>query len=169
LRPRQITDGLRHDSLDVGPHDHHGRPASVGFSDTSTSLPPGTDFDLDVTLPAGDYTFAKVILLGPTVSDGGSSSLWKESAIVLVTRSASEAMSESLRYASFKKTYVARYSKNVGDSYLSHKIFDSNTSHSARYIALKDAVLTGSVLRLTFHNFFGGSAFLSVKGQALAW
>lgn len=164
----QTSDGLDHDSLTVGPHDHHPQPVSVSFSNTSQSLPPGTTFNLDVTLPDGNYTFAKAMLLGARQTSP-SSGTWRESAIVMATRSAAEAISESIREAQFKKVYLATYSKAVGDSYLSHKIFDSNTGISNRYIALQDAVLVGSVLRLTFRNFFGGSATLWVKGQALAW
>jgi hypothetical protein len=67
------------------------------------------------------------------------------------------------------KTYTATYSKQNGDAYLSDKVFDTNTSLSAQYIALKDAYITGSILRLVFHNYFGGSAYLWVKGQALLW
>lgn len=95
--------------------------------------------------------------------------MWRESAEVFVTRDAGEAASHTIRASSFKKVYACTYQKQVGDSYLSHKIFDSNTGSSNRYIALQDAVITGSTLRLTFRNFFGGSAFMWVQGQAILW
>lgn len=169
MRLKPLTDGRSHDGLTVGPHDHHARPVSVSILDKTTSLPPGTTFDLDVALPAGDYQFAQVHLEGPKVSDGGSSSLWREAAEVLVTRDAGEAASHTIRFSGLKQTYACAYQKQVGDSYLSHKIFDSNTGSSNRYIALQDAVITGSTLRLTFRNFFGGSATLWVQGQAILW
>jgi len=147
--------------------DHHPAPNYVSFSDTTTSLPPGTSFNLDVTLPHSDFRLARVYLEGPAISGGGSATKWRECAIVYVTTTLSDAIGHSVRNTgSIYKSYVVTYAKAVGVTNLTHKIFDTVTNPGSRYIALKDAQIIGSTLRLTFQNYFGGSATLSVKGHA---
>jgi hypothetical protein len=162
--------GASHDALVVTPDDHHPRPTSVNFSDTSTSIPPSSSFNLDVTLPDANYQVAKVYLEGPAISGGGSGSKWRECAQVHVTTVAAEAIGHSNRNTgSIYKSYVVTYSKALGVTNLTHKIFDNVTSPSSRYIALQNAQIIGTTLRLTFRNYFGGSASLSVKGHALVY
>jgi len=165
MRPAPATDGRVHPA-DNTPDDHHKAPDRFTITNTSQSLPPGTSYNLDIALGSADYQFARIQIMGARQPFGSG---WRECAEVFVTRDISEAVGHSNRESSFKRTYCATYSKVNGDSYLSHKIFDSITGVSNRYIALLDAVLTGSVLRLTFHNYFGGSATLWVKGVALCW
>ncbi len=165
MRLEQVTDGRSHDPLTVTADDHHPAPATLSFSDTSTSLPPGTDFNLDVALPHADYKVAKVYLEGPGKA-GFPTAAWRESAIVHVTTSTANAIGHSARSTTLLyKVYAVTYSKTLGSLYLTHKIFDTNIAIASRYIALKDAQIIGSTLWLTFHNYFGGSATLSVKGH----
>lgn len=165
MRTKPTTDGLSHDALTVGVHDHHPRPTTITINNTSQSLPPGTTYDLDLTLPDSNYKRAKLILMGAWSPTGPQ---WRECCELVVTTDSGEAIGVSFRDAgSFKKTYAGTYSKQNGAANLSHKIFDSATgSYSQRYIALQDAWITGSTLRLRFRNYFGGSATLWVKGQA---
>jgi len=135
------------------------------FSNTSQSLPPGTTYDLDVALGRDDYQLATIHMIGARRYP--STTNWYETACVYATRVAAEAIARSARGVGYRQSYVSQYSKFAGDAYLTHKIFDSNTTEANIYIALQDAVLTGSVLRLTFKNFYGGSATLWVKGEAL--
>jgi hypothetical protein len=167
MRLEAQTDGSEHGV--GGPDDHHPRPKVVTISNTTQSLPPGTTFNLDIPVGSDQFKFARCQLLGSRHMYPSGSAQWSECAEVLVTRDTAEAMGHSQRDLAFKKVYSATYSKLNGDSYLTHKIFDSLTGISQRYIALVDAVLTGSNLRLTFRNYHGGSAFLWVKGQALLW
>lgn len=164
MRTEPTTDGLSHVAEVVGVHDHHQRPVTVTINNTTQSLPPGTTYDLDITLPGSAYERAKIIIMGAHSPAG---SAWRECAEVVATRDSSEAIAYSVRDAgSFKKSYAATYSKQNGDTNLTHKVFDSTTGSGNRYIALLDAWITGSVLRLRFKNYFGGSATLWVKGQA---
>jgi len=169
VRPEQDTDGRSHDALTTTPDDHHPAPDHVSFSNTSQSLPPGTTYDLDVTLPHASYKVARVQLMGPVPSGGGSGTVWRECASIHATTSSAEAMGHSTRTSGFKQVYCATYAKSQGDSQLSHKVFDSSTPAANRYISLQDAWITGSTLRLRFRNHFGGSATLWVKGTALLW
>lgn len=154
----------------VGADDHHPAPASVSFSNTAQSLPPGTTYNLDVALSNANFRLAKVYLEGPAISGGGSGSEWREAAIVHATTDTSEAIGHSCRnVGSMYKSYVVTYAKSVGVTNLTHKIFDTVTATSSRYIALMDAQIIGAVLRLVFRNYFGGSATLSVKGQVLLY
>lgn len=163
MRLRQATDGLLHPSENTA-NDHHAAPVSVDFSNTTQSLPPGTSYNLDVSLGRSDFQLARVLLMGPNSSVGFAGATWSECAELVVTRDAAEAVGHSIRNASQKKVYASTYSKDAGASYLTHKIFNAGTQN---YIAVEDAVLTGSVLRLTFRNFFGGSMTLNVRGQAV--
>jgi len=106
-----------------------------------------------------------VMIMGPWQPTGPQ---WREAAEVVVTTDSAEAQGYSVRdTGSFKKSYAATYSKQNGDTNLTHKIFDSDVSgYDKRYIALLDAWITGSTLRLRFKNYFGGSKPLWVKGQA---
>lgn len=165
MRTKPVTDGLSHNAMTVGVNDHHSRPTTISINNTTQSLPPGTTYDLDLTLPDANYKRAKIILMGAWSPPGPS---WRECCELVVTTDSAEAISISIRDAgSFKKSYAATYSKQNGDANLSHKIFDNATgSYSQRYIALKDAWITGTTLRLRFQNYYGGSATLWVKGQA---
>jgi hypothetical protein len=163
MRLQQVTDGRQHPS-DLTPNDHHSAPVSVDFQNTSQSLPPGTTYNLDIAVGRSDFQFARVMLRGPRVAPRMGN--WKECAELLVTRDSSEAVGHSIRNASPKKVYSITYSKQNSDTNLSHKIFNSGTQN---YIAVRDAVLTGSNLRITFVNYFGGSSTLYVQGQALLW
>lgn len=171
MRPDQTTDGRSHDALtDVSPDQHHPRPASVQFSDTTTSLPPGTTFNLDVTLPHAGFKLATVYLEGPAISGGGTATKWRECARVHVATATADAIGKSVRNTgSIYKNYAVTYAKQVGTTNLTHKIFDTVTATGARYIALQDAQIIGSTLRLTFKNYHGGSATLSVKGHAVVY
>jgi hypothetical protein len=164
MRLEQVTDGRSHDALAVAQDQHHARPEQVSFSNNSQSLPPGTTYDLDVSLPSSGFSAARVMLRGPAPSGVGTA-LWKESAMVHVTTSSSQAIGHSVRSTgSTYKTYDATYTKSVGDQNLTHKIF--NPSTGSHYIALQDAWIVGSVLRLRFKNHHGGSVTLNVDGHA---
>jgi hypothetical protein len=167
MRLEPIKDGLQHPT-DNGEDDHHPAPYSVTINNTSQSLPPGTTYNLDISLPHSNFQIARVQITG--AKPMWTSGQWREGVEILATRDSAEAMGHSIRETgSMYKVYAATYSKQNSDSYLSQKIFDNNTGSSNRYICLQDAVITGSTLRLTFLNTFGGSATLWVKGQALLW
>lgn len=160
MRLKADTDGHDHDGLVLTGDDHHSESAEVAIEDTTTSIPPSSTFNLDITLPDGSFELARVIINGGKQMSGNQ---WRECCEVHATRDSGEAVGHSVEDVAFKKVYAVTYSKQNADAYLSHKIFDNNLS----YILLQDAVLTGSVLRLTFLNTFGGSTFLWVKGQAV--
>lgn len=167
VRPSQQFDTLDHPT-DLTPDDHHPAPQSVTiFSSGTVSIPPGSTHVLDVTLPSADFQYGRCFLMGPHRLTPGGAYSSREAAEVYVTRDSDEAISHSCRDISFNRTYVATYSKQNSDAYLTHRIFDSDTVSANRYISLKDAVITGSILRLTFENFYGGSAWLDVSGQGL--
>jgi hypothetical protein len=160
------TDGRIHPA-DGGVNDHHPRPVSVSINNTTQSLPPGTSYNLDISLPHGGFKIARIQIMGAKAV--GAAGSFREGAEIVASTDADQAMAISTREAAVKKSYVATYSKQNGDAYLSHKIFDSNTGSTALYIAVTAAVIIGSTLRITFRNYFGGSATLWVKGQALLW
>lgn len=166
MRLEQKTDGRIHPT-DGGPNDHHPQPVSVPIENTSQSLPPGTDYNLNISLPHSGYNLARAQIMGPRTQ--GSSGLFNEVAELIATTNADEAMGKSVVINSFKTSYVATYSKQNGDTYLTHKIFDNDTGSSALYIAVTATQIISSVLRITFHNYYGGSATLWVKGQAILW
>jgi hypothetical protein len=160
VRPEQDTDGRDHDAISTTPHDHHAAPELVSFGNTTQSLPPGTTFDLDVTLPDAGYKAARVQLMGPNKSGGGG--IWREWGSVYVSTDSAKAMGHSARSGGFKRSYCATYAKSQGDAQLTQKVFNTGTG----YISLQDAWITGSTLRLRFRNHFGGSTTLWVKGEA---
>jgi hypothetical protein len=169
MRLKSETDGRSHSILTITENDHHSRPRAVAISNTTQSLPPGTTYNLDIDLGRSDYQLARVMIMGARTMFGVASN-FRESAEVHATRNSAEAFAHSVRDSgSTYRCYAVTYSKQVGDSYLTHAIFDNNTAIGSAYILLQDAVLTGSVLRLTFLNTFGGSATLWVKGTALVW
>lgn len=159
MRLTPQTDGRLHP--DGTADDHHAAPKSVSILNTTQSLPPYTTYNLDVPLGRDDFRLARVMLIGPNLSAGLGS--WKECAELTVTRDAGDATGQSVKCASTRKVYSSNYSKRQGDSYLTHKIFNPG---SGNYICVQDAVLTGSVLQLTFKSFCGGSINLNVRGQA---
>lgn len=169
MRLEPNTDGWSHDPIAVGTDDHHPRPATVDFSDIATSVLGSSDFNLDVILPDAGYTYAQITMTGPKPA-GFSTALWRECAIVHATATAAEAIGHSSRSTGTNnKTYLVTYAKSVSTTNLTHKIFDSNTGVSNRYIALKDARIIGTTLRLVFHNYLGSAQTLWVKGQALVY
>lgn len=163
MRLKSETDGMQHPGV-LTIDDHHPGTKMVSINNTTQSLPPGTTYNLDIALGNSNFQIARVMIYGPKTLFG-SGALWKEAGELIVTRDANEAMGQSFRDAgTFKKVYSVTYSKLRADANLTQKIFDSLGN---RYIAVQDAVLTGSDLRLIFRNFFGGSATLWVKGQAI--
>lgn len=169
MRLEPNTDGWSHDAIAVDVDAHHPRPATVDFSDIATSVLGGSDFNLDVILPDAGFTYAQITMTGPKRS-AFATALWRECAIVHATDTASEAIGHSSRSTGTNyKSYLVTYAKSVGVTNLTHKIFDSNTGQSNRYIALKDARIIGTTLRLTFHNYLGSAQTLWVKGQALVY
>lgn len=171
MRLDQNTDGRSHDALtDVSADQHHSAPDDVTFSDTSTVISAGSAFNLDVTLPNSGFVAARVYMEGPAIAGGGSGSLWRECATVHVTTDTADAIGHSVRNTgSIYKSYVVTYAKQLAVTNLTHKIFDTVTAPGSRYIALKDAQIIGSTLRLTFHNYDSSSRTLSVKGQAVLY
>lgn len=169
MRLDQTTDGRSHAGLTLTVNDHHSRPLRVSFSNTSQVIAAGADYVLDVALGRSDFQLARMQLLGAAACGGGSST-WKECASVHATRDAADAVGHSTRSAgSNYKVYSVSYAKAAGATLLTHKIFDSVTTTGNEYIALREAVLTGSVLRLTFTNYDASSRTLWVKGEALVW
>jgi len=161
--------GVSHDALAIGAHDHHPQPRHVSISNTSQVIAGGAAFNLDLSLGRSGYTFARVMITGPK-SSGFSSAQWRECADVHVTATLADAIGHSVRDSgSTYKVYGVTYAKAVGATNLTHKVFDSNTGGSNRYIALKDAQIIGSTLRLTFHNYDAGPQTLWVKGEAVIW
>lgn len=170
MRLESYKDGNQHPSINT-PNDHHPAPESIEIENTTQSLPPGTTYNLDISLSHSNYQIARIQLMGPNYAPGVYSP-FKECAEIVATRDSSEAMGHSIRNAdSMKKSYSVTYSKQNSDAYLSHAIFDSviGSGSSNRRIALQDVVIINDVLRLTFKNFFGGSSYLWVKGQALLY
>lgn len=163
MRTQTPTTDIKHPPVHT-PDDHHPEPGSFSINNTSQSLPPGTDYNLDIPLGKTGYKSARIILHGPVTLSGN---LWRESAIICASDDPAEALGVTTFNSSWLLNYTPVYSKAVGNSYLTDKIFDNNTTSYAMYIALKDAYITGSNLRLVFHNFSGGSATLWVKGQAI--
>jgi len=136
----------------------------VPIEDTTTVIAAGADFNLDVSVGDSGFQWGRLQIMGPGTIGPAA---WREAASVHFTRDTAEAIGHSIRASGLiYKTYLATYSKQNGDAALTFKIFDSSTPVGNRYIALKDAVLTGSNLRLTFHNYHTSSQTLWVKGQA---
>lgn len=160
MRLKSETDGRSHDALAVGVHNHHAAALPYEIEDTTTVVSASGTFDLDITLGSSEYQTGRVLLLGGKQMTGGA---WRECVEVTVSRDSGEAMCGSIEDVSFKKVYSVVYSKAAGNTYLSHRIFDNNLSR----IYLEDAVLTGSVLRLSFRNAVAIATTLWVKGQAV--
>jgi hypothetical protein len=169
MRLEPETDNRSHASLSgITVNDHHSQPKAVDINNTSQSLPPGTTYNLDIALGRSDYQFARIMIQGARSLFGAGNE--KEGAEILATRNIAEALAHSTRDSGLSfRVYCVTYTKQVGDLYLTHAIFDSNTGISSLYILLQDAYITGSTLRLVFKNIFGGSATLWVKGRALVW
>jgi len=165
MRTQTITDGRSHQGIIVSPDDHHAAPTHVSFSNISQLIAAGADFDLDVSLPRSDFQVARLTILGPLRQLGAPH--WSEFASIEATRDIAQATGHSARFEGMQRSYVALYSKQNGDTYLSDKIFDQGTSPSNRYIALKDCWLTRGILKLRFHNYHISSATLWVKGQTI--
>lgn len=162
MRLKAETDGRSHAALIVGPHDHHAKALAFTITDTTTVVGPTSIFNLDISLPSDEYQTGRVILIGGKVMSG-SASQWRECAEITVSRDTSEAVGGSIEDAGFKRVYSVVYAKAAGASFLSQKIFDNNLSR----IWLRDAVLTGSVLRLAFQNSTAIATTIWVKGQAV--
>lgn len=167
MRPLASIGDLAHSDLVTTPDDHHAQPIRLSVSNTSQSISAGADYNLDLDLGNSGFTFARAMLMGPATSGGA---LWRECASIHITADASDALGHSFRATgSSYLSYSATYAKTLGVTNLSHKIFDSNAAANSRYIALKDAQIIGSTLRLTFHNYHSSSATLWVKGEVLVW
>jgi hypothetical protein len=166
------TDGIvdHNDFVNIGVHSHHAQPIAITIDNTSQAINAGTNWDMDLALPAFNYSVARIMLVGAKTQGGG---LWKEFAEIYATRDSDEAMGHSIRDVSLKQVYAATYSKQNADLYLSHKIFDSNTGISNRYINVRDAWIfadvANDVVRIRFHNPTVTNATLWVKGQVLAY
>lgn len=163
MRLKSETDGASHDGLDITVHDHHSKPATFDIDNVSQGINAGATFNLDIDLGRSDYQFARILIMG-NKTGSGSGTQWRECSEIIASRDQNEAMGVTTRDVSFKKVYSFTYSKQNGDAYLTHKIFDSNVSQE--YILLKDAYITGSTLRLVFENPTGTNAILWVKGTA---
>mgnify|MGYP001373155860 CR=1 FL=1 len=169
MRLERDRDARQHaDLASIGTDDHHPLPKSVSFTNIlGQVIAGGGTYNLDVSLTSSAYQVARVILFGPRTM---FSSTLKEGGEIVCTRSASEAMAISCKDTTLTyKVYAATYSKSQGDAYLTMAVFDNNTGNGNNFICVQDAVLAGSVLRLTFKNITGGNATLWVKGQVLAW
>lgn len=167
MRPTISIGGLSHSALTVGVNDHHNRPKRVTVSNTTQMIAAGSAFNLDITLGVSGFVFARVQLMGPKTSGG---SWWRECAEVHVTATLNDALGHSFRdTGSNNMVYAVTYAKAVGTTNLTHKIFDTATAIGSRYIALKDAQIVGSDLRLTFHNYNTSTRTLWVKGGGLVW
>lgn len=169
MRLTPVVDGIEHAGLDITPYDHHPPPATVSISNTTQSLPPGTSYNLDISLPRKDFVFARIMLKGPRQMFGLGTTGY-EGADIVATTSAGDAFGESVRDTGLMtQTYSAMYTKYDGSVSLTMRIFDNATGSTQMYISLEDAVIIEDILRLTFKNYYGGSATLWVKGQALLW
>lgn len=157
------TDGLIHPP-DGGLHDHHAAPAYVEIDDTSTSIPPGSTANVDITLPRSDYQIARILIHGPKVAIFAGPS--KEGSYIQATTSSSDGAGNCARDASGRQ-YGGTWAKGAGNSILTDYVFDSNTSSSNRWIAVQDCYITGSTLRFVMKNRYGGSATVWMKGVAI--
>ena len=169
MRLEETSIGRLHGDLASDVDDHHAAPVSVSMSNTSQVIAAGADYNLDTALGKTGLTFARVQLMGPAITGFGATQ-WRECASVQATTSASDAIGHTVRNTgSNYLVYSATYAKALGVTNLTHKIFDTFTATGSRYIALKDAIITGSTLRLTFHNYDGSAKTLWVKGSAVVW
>lgn len=163
----QGTDGMIHPP-DAGLHDHHAAPTQVSISDTTTSIPPGSTVNVDVTLPRSDFQIARVLIFGPKAAVGSIvANSGYEGAYLQVTTDINDAMGYCARDIGAFRQYGGVWSKQEGSSILTDYVFDSNTGLSNRYIAVQDCYITGAVLRFVMKNRFGGSAFVWMKGAAV--
>ena len=161
------TDGLVH-PLDGGLHDHHAAPVHVLINDTTTSIPPGSTANVDITLPRSDYQLARITAHGPKAAVGlFTSNSGYEGAYIQATTVAAEAYGCSARDAGAFRQYGGHWAKQVGALILSEYVFDNNTALGSRYIAVQAAQIIGAILRLTMVNSFGGSATVWIKGGAM--
>jgi len=160
-----VTDGRSHAGLSgVGADDHHAAPRSVEVNNTTQVIAAGATFNLDIALGTSVAVFCHAALTGGKSQTGG---LWREGVDVYATRNAAEAIGHGTRDGGIYKSYVMTYSKQNGDARLSPLVFQSAVSPVIG-IALKDAVLTGSNLRLSFVNTSPTfSCTLWVKGRAI--
>lgn len=149
----------------VSSDQHHPKPTSISFSDTTTSVPPlpGGPAAVDVAVP---YDTEAVIfsLRAPHQTEMAGASAGVTGVADRVSLNTS-AVSVGGHGVLTTASYNAVYSKASGAINLSHKVFDSALS-----VALTDAYLVdlggGSrVFRMYFVNYGGASATLSVYGE----
>lgn len=152
--------GKSHKALTLTADDHHSEPTLVSINDTSTVVGASSVFNMDVALGDPNFQGGRAILLGGKQMSGN---LWRECVELTFSRDSGEAMGGTVEDVSFKKVYAGAYSKQVADSFLSHKIFDLNLSR----IAISACFITGSNLRIQFQNTTGVATTLWVKGQAV--
>lgn len=169
MKLAQTTDGLDHAASGPQVDDHHSGPRSFDVENTTQVIAALGSYNLDIALPAADFQFARIMLMGARQLFGNVNNP-RDCAELLATRDSTEAMGHSVvdAEATFR-VYTATYAKVAGDSYLSHKIFDNNTGAANQYIAVEDAYITGSTLRIVFRNTAGSVQTLWVKGKALVW
>jgi len=161
------TDGLIHPP-DGGAHDHHAAPDHVTISDIATVISAGSTANVDTTLPRSDYQIARVLVHGPKAAVGTlPGNAGYEGAFVLAALVSSDAMGHSARDAGAFRQYSGVWSKQASAAILSEYVFDSSTSLYNRYIAIQDAYITGSTLRLVMVNGHSSSATVWIKGGAI--
>lgn len=160
------TDGLLHPP-DGGLHDHHAAPDMVSISSEGVvSIPPYSTVNLDVTLPRSDYREARIQVHGPKAAVcAAPTSSGYEGLSLSATTVASEAICHGWRGVRGARQYTGRYAKLQGATILGDYIFDSNTSSSARYIAIQSAQIIAAVLRLVMVSRYGGSSWLWIRGK----
>lgn len=162
MRLSSATDGRSHAGLSgVGADDHHAATRAVEVNNTTQVLAAGATYNLDIALGSSVLVFVHAALTGYRTHGGGS--LFREGADVYATRTSGDAVGHSFQQISMYQDYAVSYSKQTGDTMLTTAVFSS----TPMAIALQDAVLTGSNLRLTFVNVTGSPATLWVKGQAI--
>jgi len=163
------TDGRGHAAAGPLVDDHHPGPRTFDIDNTSQVISGLSTYNLDITLPDSNFQHARIMLMGARHLFGNVNNM-AESAELFASRDPSEAMGHSVNDAqAIWRVYTATYAKVAGDSYLTHKIFDSNTGASNQYICVQNAYITGSTLRIVFYNAAAISKTLWVKGKALVW
>lgn len=163
------TSGRKHAAAGPEVDDHHSGPRDFTIDNTTQSISGLSTFNLDITLPGSDFQHARIMLMGARHLFGNVNNM-RESAELFASRDSGEAMGHSVNDAqAVWRVYTATYAKVASDSYLTHKIFDSDTGAANQYICVQDVQITGSTLRITFYNAAATAKTLWVKGKALVW
>lgn len=136
----------------------------VSIDNTTQSIASGADFNLDLALSNAGYRVATVQLASGAKAGIPTGPL-RLTTDVHITTVAAEALGHTHRRRSSQSVYSVTYAKQVAVANLSFKIFDL----SGLYIALREARIIGSTLRLTFRNYHSIAVTLWVRGQALVF